>query len=58
MTYSGGSWEALVVVDKYVPSLLREAAAAALQLNGYEETDVCVEHEEQGYSGPRITGGG
>ena len=39
-----------------VPSLLRQAAAAAPQLN--EETEVCVDNEEQRYSGPRIMGGG
>ena len=43
MTYSGGRWEALVVVDKYVPSLLQEAEAGTLQLDGRGETDKCVE---------------
>ena len=54
-TYSGGSWEALVMVDKYVPSLLRQATDAVPQLS--EETGICVDNEKL-YSGPRITGGG
>ena len=43
VTYSGDSWEALVVVDKYVPSLLQEAEAGTLQLDSRGETDKCVE---------------
>jgi hypothetical protein len=54
-TYSGGSWEALVVVGKYVPSLLRQTADAVSQLS--EDTGICVDNGKL-YSGPRIMGGG
>ena len=49
VTYSGGSWEALVVVDKYVPSLLQEAEVGILQLVGRGETDKCAEAWESAW---------